>query len=166
MGTKVTVIEMLDRILPNEDQDVSKEALKVFKKQGIEFHVGAMTTGIEAGASGATVTIADAKDESKTQQLKAEKVLVGIGVQGRCDGLFADNLNVEMVKGHIKTDYMDVDEPTYQTSVPGIYAIGDIIGPPWLAHVSSEEAVTCVERMAGHHTLGVDYKSIPGCTYT
>ena len=166
LGTKVTVIEMLDRILPNEDADVSKEALKSFKKQGIEFHIGAMTTAIDVEQKGATVTIADAKDESKTQQLKADKVLVGIGVQGRCDGLFADNLGVEMVKGHIKTDYMDVEEPTYQTTVPGIYAIGDIIGPPWLAHVSSEEAVTCVERMAGHHTLGVDYKAIPGCTYT
>ncbi|MEE2908426.1 MAG: dihydrolipoyl dehydrogenase [Planctomycetota bacterium] len=166
MGTKVTVIEMLDRILPNEDQDVSKEGLKAFKKQGITFHIGAMTTAIDTDKKGVTVTIADAKDESKTQQLSADKVLVGIGVQGRYDGLFTENLGVEIVKGHIKTDYMDAEEPTYQTTVPGIYAIGDIIGPPWLAHVSSEEAVTCVERMAGHHTLGVDYKAIPGCTYT
>ncbi|MCH2133953.1 MAG: dihydrolipoyl dehydrogenase [Phycisphaerales bacterium] len=166
MGTKVTVIEMLDRILPNEDHDVSAAALKAFKKQGIEFHVGAMTTAIDANDAGATVTIADAKDESKTQQLSAAKVLVGIGVQGRYDGLFADDLGVATEKGSIKTDYRDVEEPTYQTSVEGIYAIGDIIGPPWLAHVSSEEAVTCVERMAGHHTLGVDYDAIPGCTYT
>jgi dihydrolipoamide dehydrogenase len=68
-------------------------------------------------------------------------------------------------RGHIKTDYRDVAEPTYQTSVPGVYAAGDIIGPPWLAHVASEEAITAVERMAGHQTLGVDYDSIPGCTY-
>ncbi|MBG81473.1 MAG: dihydrolipoyl dehydrogenase [Phycisphaerae bacterium] len=166
MGTKVTVIEMMDRIFPNEDAEVSKEAMKAFKKQGIQFHVGAMTTAIETNADGATVTIADAKDETKTQQLSAEKVLVGIGVQGRCDGLLADGLSLEMEKGYIKTDYRDVDEPTYQTSVPGIYAIGDIIGPPWLAHVSAEEAVTCAERLAGHHTLGVDYDAIPGCTYT
>jgi dihydrolipoamide dehydrogenase len=86
-------------------------------------------------------------------------------VGGRFDGLFADDLNVEIDRGHIKTDYRDVAEPTYQTSVPGIYATGDVIGPPWLAHVASEEAITCVERMAGHHTLGVDYDAIPGCTF-
>ena len=166
MGTKVTVVEMMDRILPNEDGAVSKEALKAFKKQGIEFHVGSMTTGIQTTDEGVTVTVADAADPSKTRELSADKVLVGIGVQGRCDGLFAEGLGVEMDRGHIKTDFRDVEEPTYQTSVPGIYAIGDIIGPPWLAHVSSEEAVTCVERMAGHHTLGVDYQAIPGCTYT
>tara|TARA_Y100000589_G_scaffold302347_1_gene313846 strand:+ start:3395 stop:4870 length:1476 start_codon:yes stop_codon:yes gene_type:complete len=166
MGTKVTVIEMMDRIFPNEDEAVSKEALKAFKRQGIDFHVSSMTTAIDIKDDGATVTIVDANDESKTQQISAEKVLVGIGVQARCDGLLAEGLEMEMVKGYIKTDYRDVDEPTYETSLPGIYAIGDIIGPPWLAHVSGEEAVTCVERMAGHQTLGVDYNAIPGCTYT
>jgi dihydrolipoamide dehydrogenase len=166
IGTEVTVIEMMDRILPVEDNDVSKAALKSFKKQGITFHIGSMTTSIEATDSGATVTIQDANDESKTQQLETDVVLVGIGVGGRTDGLCDESLGLEMDRGHIKTDYRDADEPTYATSVPGIYAIGDVIGPPWLAHVSGEEAVTCVERIAGHHTLGVDYESIPGCTYT
>jgi dihydrolipoamide dehydrogenase len=80
--------------------------------------------------------------------------------------LFSDSLGIELDRGFIKTDAKEVETPTYKTNVPGIYAIGDIIGPPLLAHVSSEEAVTCVERMAGHHTFGVDYNSIPGCTYT
>jgi dihydrolipoamide dehydrogenase len=69
-------------------------------------------------------------------------------------------------RGFIKTDAKDVPEPTYETNIPGVFAVGDIIGPPLLAHVASEEAVTCVERMLGHHTFGVDYNSIPGCTYT
>ncbi len=166
IGTKVTVVEMLDRILPVEDEDVSKAALKAFKKQGITFHVGSMTTAIETDGQGATVTIQDAQDESKTQQLRADVVLVGIGVAGRFEGLIGDGLDLQVERGHIQTDAQSADEPTYATSVPGIYAIGDVIGPPWLAHVASEEAVTCVERMAGHHTLGVDYNSIPGCTYT
>ena len=166
IGTEVVVIEMVDRILPVEDEDVSKAALKSFKKQGITFHIGSMTTGIDTTDTGATVTIQDAKDESKTQQIDADVVLVGIGVGGRTDGLFDESLDLAMDRGHVKTDFRDVPEPTYATNIPGVYAIGDVIGPPWLAHVSSEEAVTCVERMAGHHTLGVDYDSIPGCTYT
>lgn len=166
IGTDVTVVEMVDRILPVEDEDVSKAALKSFRKQGITFHVGSMTTAVETSETGATVTIQDSQDESKTEQLEADVVLVGIGVGGRFEGLIGDGLDLELEKGHIKTDYRSADEPTYATSVPGVYAIGDVIGPPWLAHVASEEAVTCVERMAGHDTLGVDYDSIPGCTYT
>ena len=166
MGTKVTVIEMLDRILPVEDEEVSKEALKLFKKQGIAFKPGHMTTAIEKTDAGVAVTIASASDESKTEVIEGDAVLVAIGVGGRYDGLFDDGVSIDIDRGHIAVRYQDVEEPTYETSLPGVYAIGDVIGPPWLAHVASEEAVTCVERMAGHHTLGVDYNSIPGCTYT
>ena len=164
-GTKVTVVEMVNRILPVEDDDISKIALKAFKKQGIAFHTGHTVKQVETTKKGAKVTIVEVKDDSKTAEIEAEVVLVAVGVGGRFDGLFDDSLGVVVERGHIKTDYQDVAEPTYQTSVPGIYAIGDVIGPPWLAHVSSEEAITAVERMAGHHTLGVDYKAIPGCTY-
>ena len=166
MGTAVTVIEMLDRIVPVEDEEVSKEALKLFRKQGIEFKPGHMTTAIDRTDQGVSVTVAAVDDASKTETLEGDAVLVAVGVTGRFDGLFGDAVHVEIDRGHIKVAYQDVDEPTYETSVPGVYAIGDVIGPPWLAHVASEEAVTCVERIAGHHTLGVDYKSIPGCTYT
>ncbi len=165
-GTKVTVVEMVDRILPVEDDDISKAAQKAFTKQGIEFRTGHTVKGVEKRKKGgAVVTIVNAKDDSKTDTIEAEVVLVAIGVVGRTDGLFADDVKVKIEKGHIVTDYRDKKEPTYQTSVPGIHAVGDVIGPPWLAHVSSEEAVACVERMKGHHTLGVDYASIPGCTY-
>jgi len=164
-GTKVTVVEMVDRILPLEDDDISKIAQRAFTKQGIEFLVGHTVKAIQKSAGGAKATVVDVKDEKKSSVIEAEVVLVAIGVQARHDGLFDQSLGLAMEKGFIKTDYREKKEPTYQTSVPGVYAIGDVIGPPWLAHVSSEEAIACVERMKGHHTLGVDYDSIPGCTY-
>ncbi len=165
-GTKVTVVEMVDRILPIEDDDISKAALKTFTKQGMEFLVAHTTTKIEKKATGgAIVTVASTQDKSQTKTIECDAVLVAIGVKGRFDGLFDAKLGMRVEKDHIWTDYKDKKEPTYQTSVAGIYAIGAVIGAPWLAHVSSEEAVACVERMKGHHTLGVDYASIPGCTY-
>ena len=169
-GTKVTVVEMVDRILPIEDEDISAAALKAFAAQGMEFRTGTSVKAIEKTAKGAKVTLYKVANEKETETLEVETVLVAIGVGARHDGLFDPSLGIRISdsgpnKGHIATDYRDKAEPSYQTSVPGIYAIGDVIGPPWLAHVSSEEAVACVERMKGHHTLGVDYASIPGCTY-
>jgi dihydrolipoamide dehydrogenase len=164
-GTKVTVVEMVDRILPIEDEDISKLALRSFTKQGMTFHVGHTVKAATKSAKGVKVTIVDVNDEKKTQDLECETLLVAIGVAARMDGLCDDKLGLKVEKGYIVTDYKTSKEPSYKTSVPGVYAIGDIIGPPWLAHVASEEAVTCVERMAGHHTLGIDYNMIPGCTY-
>ena len=164
-GTDVTVVEMLNRILPVEDDDVSKIAERVFTKQGITFHTSTTVKAIEKTDAGAAVTLVDVKDDAKTRTLEAETVLVAVGVRGRFDGLFDDGLGIAVDRDSITTDYRSAGEPSYQTSVTGIYAIGDVIGPPWLAHVASEEAIACVERMAGHHTLGVDYASIPGCTY-
>jgi dihydrolipoamide dehydrogenase len=164
-GTKVTVVEMQDRIMPVEDEDISKEALKIFQKQGIEFRLGCMTKAVEKTAGGAKVTIED-QASKKSESIEAEKVLVAIGVAGRFDGLFDASLGLKTDKGHVVTDYAEKkDKATYATSVPGIYAIGDVIGPPWLAHVSSEEAVVAVERMFGHASTGVHYDSIPGATY-
>jgi dihydrolipoamide dehydrogenase len=159
-GTKVTVVEMLDRVLPNEDADVSAAVDKSFRKQGIDLHVAHKTTSVKPSDDGVEVTIASVKDEGKSQTLKGDRVLVAIGVRGRYDGLFSPNVKVETFKDHIK-----VDKRTYATSVKGIYAVGDVIGPPWLAHVASEEAIVCVERIAGHHADDIDYGAIPGCTY-
>jgi dihydrolipoamide dehydrogenase len=165
-GTKVTVVEMLDRILPVEDDDISKAAMRAFTKQGMTFHVGSTVKAIELKkGGGATATVVNVSDEKQSQRIDAEVVLVAVGVGARMDGLVDDKLGLSIEKGHIKTDYRDKADPTYQTSVPGIYAIGDVIGPPWLAHVASEEAVVCVERMAGHHPVAIDYDGIPGCTY-
>lgn len=169
-GTDVTVVEMLDRVLPVEDRDVSQAAEKAFKKQGITILTGHVTKSIEKTDHGikAVIAKADAEERSDeasgTQTLEADKVLVAIGVKGRYDGLFDDSLGIELFKGHIKTEYRQPGAD-YQTSVPGIYAVGDVIGPPWLAHVASEEAIVAVERMFGHEAPDLDYESIPGCTY-
>ena len=165
-GAQVTVVEMLDRILPAEDNDISKVAEKAFTRQGITFKTGTTVNGIKTSRSGAKVQIAPAGDkDGKGETLDCDRVLVAIGVSGRFHGLFEDSLGLRIEKGHIWTDYRENPEPTYATSVPGIYAIGDVIGPPWLAHVSSEEAVACVERIAGHEVIPIDYDAIPACTY-
>ncbi|MEM0914880.1 MAG: dihydrolipoyl dehydrogenase [Planctomycetota bacterium] len=168
-GTEVTVVEMLDRVLPVEDSDVSAAVQKAFKKQGIDILLKHLTTDIKVSKKGVKATVAplDAngnpiKDDAKT--LEADKVLVAIGVQGRYDGLFDDSLGIELFKNHVKVDYK-AENTTYATSVPGIYAVGDVIGPPWLAHLASEEAVLCVERIAGHTAPDIQYDAIPGCTY-
>lgn len=162
-GTEVTIVEMLDRILPLEDEEVSKQAERAFKKQGMNFHTSSAVQSVERNENGATVTLTKGGKETSVE---AQKVLVAIGVAPRTDGLFDASLGLELDRDFIKTDALSATEPTYQTNIKGVYAIGDVIGPPLLAHVASEEAVTCVERMLGHHTLGVDYNSIPACTYT
>lgn len=182
-GTEVTVVEMMDRILPVEDEEVSKQMLRHYKKNGFNFELGHTLTAVDTKGKGVKVTIAPMKDgkpdESKKKTLEADKMLLAIGVKGRFDGLFDDSLGIEVVKDHIKTDYVPLgpDSPmepkalTYKTSVSGIYAIGDVIGPPWLAHVASEEAILCVERIAfndgkeKHEPIPMDYTVIPGCTY-
>ncbi len=172
-GTKVTVVEMMDRLLPVEDEDVSKQIEKIYKKSGMDLRTGHTTTNVEKTKTGVKVTIAPVKggkpDESKAETIEADKVLLAIGVKGRYDGLFDDSLGLQTVKDHIQTDYdpnqLEPRALTYQTSVPGVYAVGDVIGPPWLAHVASEEAIVCVERIAGHDPIPIDYSVIPGCTY-
>ena len=164
-GTECTVIEMQDRVMPIEDADSSKAVQKAFKKQGINIKTGHITKSIEVTDKGIKATIAKVGDDSDaTETIEADKVLVAIGVRGRYDGLLADKLGVELFKDHIKVDYLK-EGANYETSVKGIFAVGDVIGPPWLAHVASEEAIICIERMAGHDVPDMDYDSIPGCTY-
>ncbi len=179
-GTKVTVVEMLDRILPVEDEEISAAMLKHFKKKGMDFRLSTTAVGVDVKGKTAKVTLAPMKDgkpdESKKETLEADRVMLAIGVTGRFDHLFDDKLGLETVKGHIKTDYVpgeygDPKHYDYKTNLPGIYAIGDVIGPPWLAHVASEEAILCVERIAWrdgkekHEPIPMDYSVIPGCTY-
>ncbi|QDU35611.1 Dihydrolipoyl dehydrogenase [Poriferisphaera corsica] len=165
-GTEVTIVEMLDRLVPIEDTDVSKAMLKAYKKLGIKVMTKNIVKSVEKTDKGIKALISAVDDESKTQELEADKVLVAIGVQGRFDGLFDESITIEIDRGHIKTatDYK-LAGATYETNVPGIYAIGDVIGPPWLAHVAGEEAVLAVERMYGHDAPDVNYNAIPGCTY-
>jgi dihydrolipoamide dehydrogenase len=157
LGTKVTIIEMLDRILPVEDREVSDALAKSFKKRGVEIHTGAVVESAKPGKDGVTVTIT--KDGKKIE-MKADKVLSAIGVTGNIEGIGLEELGVEIFKNHIKVDKND-----YSTNVAGVYAIGDVIGPPWLAHVASAEGLHCVETIKGLHSTPVDYGNIPGCTY-
>jgi dihydrolipoyl dehydrogenase len=161
-GTKVTVVEMLDRILPIEDDDISAGLNKIYKKAGMDLRVGTAVQALETTKTGVKVTV---EKKGKVEVIEADKALVAIGVKARFDGLFDESLGVEVERDHIKVDYRGAEAPDYSTSVPGIYAIGDVIGPPWLAHVASEEAIIAVERIAGHDPIPIDYDCIPGCTY-
>ncbi|MBL9030904.1 MAG: dihydrolipoyl dehydrogenase [Phycisphaerae bacterium] len=180
MGTKVTVVEMMDRILPVEDTDVSDALLKHYKKAGMDIRTGTTTTAVEKTATGVKVTVAPfaggKADTSKAETLEADRVLLAIGVKGRTDGLCDASLGLKIEKDHIVTDYKpgvtQAEAIDYKTSVEGVYAVGDVIGPPWLAHVASEEAIICVERIAWrkdpkkhHEPHPIDYSVIPGCTY-
>ncbi len=159
IGTKVTVVELLDRILPGEDEEVSAALQQSLTKRGIIFHTGSKTSKIVKSDQGVTAEIETPKGKTTVE---AEKMLVAIGVVGNVENLFAESVKVELVKNHIKAD----PKNGYVTSVPGIYAVGDVIGPPWLAHVAHHESICCIERIFGFSDRTVDYTTIPGCTYT
>ncbi|HZK81401.1 MAG TPA: dihydrolipoyl dehydrogenase [Humisphaera sp.] len=163
-GAEVTLVEMKDRILPAEDSDVSRIVAQQFTRIGIRILTSHKTGQLDVYPTGVHIAV-ESPTPGKTEILKADHLLVAIGVQPNAANLFGDGISPDLSAGWIKTDHKDTPSPTYMTAVPGIYAVGDIIGPPWLAHVSSAEAVACVERMAGRQTPGVDYASIPACTY-
>jgi dihydrolipoamide dehydrogenase len=156
-GTKVTIVEMLSSILPVEDAEISKVVAQSFKKSGIDLMTETKVEGVDTSGEGVKVTVSG--DDGKKQTLKADLALMAIGVQGNIENLGLENLGVKTEKNHIKTDEY------YQTNVEGIYAIGDVIGPPWLAHVASHEGIVCAEKIAGHPTHPINYDNVPGCTY-
>jgi len=156
-GTKVTVIEMQPNILPVEDEEASKEVARAFKKKKVEILTETRVISAKAVGEGVEVVVENKKGEQKT--LTADLALNAVGVTGNVENLGLEGLGVNVERGHIKVDKF------MQTNVPGIYAIGDVIGAPWLAHVASAEGITAVEHIAGHPTHGVDYSNIPGCTY-
>lgn len=156
-GTKVTLVEMMPNILPVEDTEVTAQLEREFKKQGIEVLTDTRVESVAASGNGVSVKISNKKG---AQELKAEIALVAVGIQGNSDNLGLEALGVQVEKSWIK-----VDKTSYKTNVNGVYAIGDVIGAPWLAHVASAEGIRCVERIAGVETEVLDYNSIPGCTY-
>ncbi|PID59348.1 MAG: dihydrolipoyl dehydrogenase [Ignavibacteriae bacterium] len=157
LGTKVTIIEMMDSILPIEDKEVSNVVTSSFKKKGINILTNAKVETAKVKGEKVEVIV---NSNGKEEKLQADVVLNAIGVTGNVEGFGLDELGVEIERNHIK-----VDKVTYETNVKNIYAIGDVIGPPWLAHVASEEGIKCVENIKGKFTSPIDYNSIPGCTY-
>ncbi|HEY1849365.1 MAG TPA: dihydrolipoyl dehydrogenase [Opitutaceae bacterium] len=154
-GAKVTLVEMLPQILPVEDEEVSKTLQRSFEKQGIVQHVGTKCENFKVGKNSVKVDLV--AGESRTT-VEAEVLLSAIGVVANLEGVLAPALKPELDKNYLKVG------PDYQTSIPGIYGAGDIIGPPWLAHVATFEAVNAVNGMFGHgkaRRVG----SFPGCTY-
>lgn len=156
-GAKVTIIEMLDNILPIEDKEISQTLEKSFKKRGMEIFT--KTTVEKAVVKGDKVHLTLIQNGEK-KELKFDKVLNAIGVTGNVEGIGLENIGVEVFKNHIK-----VDKKNYQTNVENIFAIGDVIGAPWLAHVASAEGIHCVESIKGLNVHPINYDNIPGCTY-
>lgn len=154
-GAKVTLIEMLPQLLPVEDEEVAKTLERSFAKQGIVTHTGTKSENIRVGEKSVKLDLV--KDGAKTE-LEVETVLVAIGIVSAIDGLFSDKVKVETDRGFVKVD------ANYQTSVPGIYAAGDIQGPPWLAHVATFRAVNAVNGIFGH-SKPKQVDKFPGCTY-
>ena len=154
-GTEVTLVEMLPNVLPVEDEEVSKTLQRSFEKQGIKVHTGTKCENFKVGKNSVTLDLVKGE---KTESIEAEVVLSAIGVVANIEGVLASNVKVELDRNYVKVD------DQYQTAVKGIYAAGDIIGPPWLAHIATFEAVNAVNGMFGHSTPK-QVGHFPGCTY-
>jgi dihydrolipoamide dehydrogenase len=157
MGAEVTVVEVLDRVLPVEDEEISAFARKSFEKQGIKIHTGATVKGI-ARADGQLTALIDAA--GKALDITAEKVILAVGIVGNVEDIGLENTAVKVDRTHVVVDEW------LRTGEPGIYAVGDLVGPPWLAHKASHEGVICVEHIAGVNDVHpLDIRNIPACTY-
>jgi len=156
LGTQVTVIEMLPQILPNMDRQAADAIYRSLRKQGIQFKLGTRITGVHQNALNATVLF---DSGTGIEEIDCDKVLVAVGRRPLTAGFGFEELGVKLDKGKVAVD------ADYQTSVSGIYAIGDLVPGPMLAHKASEEGVACVERMMGQHSV-VEYEYIPGVVYT
>ena len=157
IGTEVTLVEYMPNIVPVEDEEVSKQLERSFKKQGIKVMTNASVEAVDTSSDLCKVTIKTKKGE---EVIEAEIVLSAVGVSTNLEGLGLEETGVEFDKGKILVD------DYYKTNIDGVYAIGDIVHGPALAHVASHEGIICVEKIAGHHPEPMNYKNIPGCTYT
>jgi dihydrolipoamide dehydrogenase len=156
-GAEVTVVEVMDRVLPVEDADISAFARKAFEKQGMKIMTSATVKALKKGANNVTVTV---EVGGKAQDIVVERVISAVGIVGNVENLGLEGTKVKVDRTHVVVDGWGA------TGEPNVYAIGDLTGPPWLAHKASHEGVTCVEKIAG--VKGVhpfETKNIPGCTY-
>ena len=156
MGAQVTVVEVLPRILPVEDAEISAFAHKAFEKQGMKILAGAAVKGVKKGADSVTVTV---ESGGKTQDITVDRVISAVGIVGNVEGIGLEGTGVKVDRTHVVVDEY------CRTGEPGVYAIGDLAGPPWLAHKASHEGVLCVEKIAGLDVHPMDVRNIPGCTY-
>ncbi len=152
-GAAVTLVEALPRILPVEDEEISAELTRIFKKRKIGLKTAAKVEKIETGTEGVTVRL------QSGDTIQAEKALIAVGVRGNIEKIGLEKLKIATAKGWITTDsYL-------QTNIENVYAIGDVVGPPWLAHVASAEGITAVEHLSGKNPPPMSYDNVPGCTY-
>ena len=157
MGTQVTLVEFLPNVVPLEDEEVSKQLERSFKKGGMKVMTSSSVEKVDTSGKKCKVTIKTKKGE---EVVEADIVLSAVGITPNIENIGLEELGIKTEKGKIKVDEY------YRTNVDGVYAIGDIVDGPALAHVASAEGITCVEKIAGHHPQPVDYSNIPGCTYT
>lgn len=156
MGTKVTIVEYMPNILPIEDEDVSKALTKSYKKAGIDIMTDSSVEKVDTSGSGCKVTV---KTKKGTETLECDIVLSAVGIQTNLENIGLETLGIKTEKGKVVVDDF------YKTNVDGIYAIGNILHGPALAHVASAEGIICVESFTGHKPEPLDYGNIPGCTY-
>ncbi len=157
MGAEVTVVEVLDRVLPSEDGEISAFARKAFEKQGIKIITGAKVIAARKSADSVTATI---EANGQTQELSVDRIISAAGIVGNVEGIGLEGTGVVVERTHVMIDEY------CRTGEPGVYAIGDIAGAPWLAHKASHEGVVCVEKIAGLNDVHpIDWSNIPGCTY-
>ncbi|HEY0669100.1 MAG TPA: dihydrolipoyl dehydrogenase [Sphingobacteriaceae bacterium] len=156
LGTKVTVVEYLDNIVPVEDEDISKQLLRSFKKAGITVMTGSSVESVDTSGNGCKVQI---KTAAGTETLECDIVLSAVGVTPNIENIGLEEVGVKTDKGRVLVDDF------YKTNIDGVYAIGDIVKGQALAHVASAEGIICVEKIAGHHPEPLNYNNIPGCTY-
>lgn len=159
IGTKVTVVEFMKQgLVPREDADISKELGKIYKKAGIDVKANTSVEKVDTSGAGCKVTIKDQKS-GKESVIECDVVLTATGVTPNTENIGLEALGIKTDRGLIQVDEF------YNTNVKGIYAIGDVVPGPALAHVASAEGIVCVEKIAGHHPEPINYRNIPSCTY-
>ena len=156
LDAEVTVVEVMDRVLPVEDEEISAFARKAFERQGMKILTGATVKALKKGASSVTATV---EAGGKSSEITVDRVILAVGIVGNVEKLGLEGTKVKVEKTHVVADgYL-------QTGEPGVYAIGDLVGAPWLAHKAMHEGVICIEKIAGLHPHAMDTSNIPGCTY-